>query len=271
MEPQISELQILVNLGLTLKQAKVYLALLKTGPLKTSEISKISKTDRADTYRTLSTLTQLGLVQKIITKPHMYRAISINEAATRLLESKTEGYKKLRAETRILLEQAKTEKQNSAIPLEASNFVLIPEGKNVIERIRTAIEQAQLSIDLVLSWKRFSHGIAHAFAESLEAAWAKNVKVRFIVEKPAKNKTTMELIQYCREKPFCQARFTRSHPETVFGLYDEKQVFVVVFPKKDLPGSPALWSNNRSLIALAKGYFEMLWQSVRESVDLNLL
>ena len=267
MEPQISEIQILINLGLTLKQAKVYLALLKTGPLKTSEISKISKTDRADAYRTLSTLQQLGLVEKIITTPLMYRATPINEAATRLLESKTEWYEKLRAETQILLEQVKTEKQNSAIQLEASDFVLIPEGKNVIGRIRTAIEQAQDSIDLVLSWKRFSQGFAHAFAESLEVAWAKNVKVRFIVENPAQNKTVMELIQCCRGKPFCQARFIRRHPETVFGLYDEKQVFVIVFPKKDLPGSPALWSNNSGLIALAKGYFEMLWQSAMESVD----
>jgi len=73
--------------------------------------------------------------------------------------------------------------------METPQFVLIPKGKAVIERTNTAIEKAQLSIDLLLSWKRFSRGIVSTFAESMEAAWAKNVKIRFITESPLESKT----------------------------------------------------------------------------------
>jgi sugar-specific transcriptional regulator TrmB len=258
LEPQFSELQVLIDLGLTLKQARVYLALVKSGPSRISAISKISKVARPDVYQTLSKLQQLGLVEEIVETPLEYRATPMNEGVSLLLETKTEQYKKVRSQTQMLLDAAKMKKPNEKKKIEKPQFVLIPKGRT-IERIKTAIEKAQLSIDLVLCWKRFSHGIASAFAESMEIAWAKNVKIRFIIESPPKNKTAEQLIQFCREKPFCQIRLIHNHPKAVFGIYDKKEIFIIVFPKTHLPGSPALWSNNRSLIALAENHFETLW------------
>jgi sugar-specific transcriptional regulator TrmB len=254
-----------MDLGLTLVQARVYLALVESGRSRISAIAKISKVARPDIYRTLSKLQELGLVEKIIETPLEYRAIPMNEGLSLLLETKTEQYEKLRSETRILLHTAKMQKPGKKKHITGPQFVLIPQGKTVIERIKTAIEKAQLSIDLVLSWKRFSHGIASDFAESIEIAWAKNVKTRFIIESPLKSKTAEQLIQFCKAKPSCQIRFTRNHPRTVFGIYDKKEVFVIVFSKTGLPGSPALWSNNPSLIALADDYFEKLWFTAIEN------
>ncbi len=265
MEPQFSELQVLTELGLTLKQAKVYLTLVESGPLRVSAISKTSKVARPDVYQTISKLQQIGLVEEIFKTPVEYKATPINEALAFLLQTKTEQYKKLRAETQMLLDKAIAEKQNEKEQAEAPQISMIPMGKQVIERIRDAIERAKLSVDLVLSWKRFAHGTAHAFAESLEAAWAKNVKFRFIIEKPPNNRTAEQLIQYCRQKPFCQIRFVPYYPKTVFGIYDKKEVFIIVFSETDLPGSPALWSNSRSLIAMAEDHFEMLWRTAMKN------
>jgi sugar-specific transcriptional regulator TrmB len=258
LELQFSKIQALMDLGLTLIQARVYLALVKSGPSKTSAISKISKVAQPDTYKTLSKLQQLGLAEKIIKKPLEYRATPMNEGISLLLEAKTRQYEKVRSEAKILLSTAKTEKPDIEKQIENPQFVLIPR-RTVIKRIKTAIEKAQLSADLVLSWKRFSRGIASTFAESIEVAWAKNVKVRFIIESPFESKTAKQLIQYCREKPFSQIRFIANHPRAVFGIYDKKKVFIIARSKTDLPGSPALWSSNPSLIDLAQEYFEMLW------------
>jgi sugar-specific transcriptional regulator TrmB len=182
-----------------------------------------------------------------------------------LLETKREQYEKAKAATQILLDIAKRKKPNSANQLKAPLFVLIPKGRTVIERINTAIAQAQISIDLVLSWKRFSRGIVSTFAETMEVAWAKKVKFRFIVESPLENKTAKQLIQFCREKLGCHMRFIPNIPDTVFSVFDKREVFIIVFAKADLPSSPALWSTNRSLIALAQNYFEMLWLEAMES------
>ena len=265
LEPKFSESQALMDMGLTLIQAKVYLALVESGPLKTSVISKISKVAQPDVYKTLSKLKKLGLVEEIIKTPREYRAIPINEGVSFLLETKRNQFEKVRAEARMLLKEIKIKKPNEEKQTEESKFVLIPEGKAVIERINTAITNAKMSMDILLSWKRFSRGLASTFAESIEIAWAKNVKMRFIIENPPKSKTAEQLVQFCREKPSCQIRFVRYYPKIVLGIYDEKEVFIIVNPKTDLPGSPALWSNNHSLIALAEDHFEILWRTAMEN------
>ena len=264
LESEFSELQILTDLGLTLMQAKIYLALVEAGPLKILEISKTSKVARPDVYTALSKLQQLGLAEKIVRRPIMYRAIPLKTGISFLLEEKTSQYEKVRAETQILLHTARIKKPTSKNEIEIPNIVLIPKGKNVIERIRAAIENAQQNIDLVLSWKRFSRGIASTFAESIESAWAKKVRVRFIIERPALTKTAEQLLRFCTGKPRCQIKFISNSPETIFGIYDGKEVFIVTFCDKDLPGSPALWSRNHSLIALADNYFESLWNVATE-------
>ena len=257
MEPEFSKPQILFDLGLTLKQARVYMALVEFGSSRISTISIVSKVARPDVYRTLSKLQQLGLVEKIIQTPVEYRATPVKEGILRLLETKTKQYEKVRAETKILLSTVKMEKPKKK-QIETPQFVLIPK-RTVTERIKTSIEKAQLSIDLVLSWKRFSQGIASVFAESIETAWAKNVKIRFIIESPSESKTEKQLIQFCREKPSCQTRFTPHYPKATFGIYDKKEIYLIAKSKTDLPGSPALWSNNQSLISAMEDYFEILW------------
>jgi sugar-specific transcriptional regulator TrmB len=263
LEPQFSEIQTLMDLGLTLVQARVYLALVESGPLKTSAISKISKVAQPDTYKTLSKLQQLGLVEKIVATPLEYRAVPMKEGISRLLETKTQQYEKVRSEAKILLSTVKKEKSDIEKQIETPKFVLIPK-RTVIERIKNAIEKAQLSFDLVLSWKRFSQGIASVFAESIEIAWAKNVKIRFLIESPPESKTAKQLIQFCREKPSCQTRFIHRCPKAIFGIYDQKEIFVILKSKTDLPGSPALWSNNPTLIDLVEDYFETLWLTAME-------
>lgn len=260
MEPHFSKLQVLVDLGLTQVQAKVYLALVESGPLRISSIAKISKVARPDVYRNLSNLQNIGLAEKIIGRPVEYQAIPIKKGLTLLLDTETQHYETVRSETQILLDTVTLEKlNNNKIEAETPHLVLIPSGKTVIEEIKTAIEKAEVSIDLVLSWKRFSQGIASVFAESIEIAWRKNVKIRFVIERPPESKTAEQLICFCRKKPFCQVRFIPHYPKAIFGIYDGKEIFIVLESKMDLPGSPALWSNNPSLIGLAKDYFEFLW------------
>jgi len=267
LEPSLSDQQVLVDLGLTLKQARVYLALCRTGSSRILQLSKTSKVTRPDVYEALGKLQHLGLVEKIIKRPVEFRATPLDEGLTLLLRTKENQYRKVRTETEILRDTIRIEKLEPQNQTEKPQFVLVPEGEAVIQRIGTAIENAESSIEGVLSWKRFSRGISSTFAESIEKAWAKNVKIRFIVEEPPKDKTSKEMVQFFREKPHTQIRFIHGHPNTVFGIYDRKEVYVIVVSKTDLPSSPALWSNDDALIALASDHFEMLWATATENTD----
>lgn len=270
MEPSFSEIQVLVDLGLTLKQARVYWALINSECLGTLEISKRSNVARSDVYAALEKLQQLGLTEKIIKTPSEYKATPINEGLSILLKMKTDQYDKIRAETEILRETAKREVTEQTNPKQKPQFVLVPAGRAVIEKIASSIENAKGTIRLVVCWKRFSRGIASTFAENMEKAWGRNVKIRFIVEKPAKNKTNTEIIRFFKEKPNSKIRFIRNHPNTIFGIYDRREVFIIVASKTDLQSSPALWSNNSALISLASDLFEALWFTSIEETDLGL-
>ncbi len=266
MEPQFPEQQVLFNLGLTLKQARIYIALAKSGPSRINEISKVSKVARTDVYSALEKLQQIGLVEKLIQTPPCYRAIPLKKGLTLLLETRTQQYQKTKAETEILQKTLEIGTSDT-IQTKSSQFILVPEGRAVLDRIRNAIETAQHSIDLIVSWKRFSTGISHTFAENIEKAWAKKVKIRFIVEMPPRDRTSKHLVEFFREKPSSQIRFVRGHPKTVFGIYDKKQVFVVVISKRDLQSSPALWSDNEALVSLASDLFEALWLTSSEGLN----
>lgn len=258
MESQFQKQQVLIKLGLTQVQARVYLALVKSGPSKILAISKTSNVARPEIYRNLSKLQALGLVERIIKRPLEYRAIPMDQGLSLLLAKRTSYYKKVRAEARLLIKTIKKEKpriENKKI--ETPQFVLIPKGNATI-RINAAMEKAQLGIDVVTSWKRFSNGIVNTFAESMENVWARKVRTRFIIEKPLKSKTAKELIQFFKEKAHCQMRFIPSCPKTNFEIYDKKEVLVIL-SETGLSASPAFWSNNPSLVGLALDHFEILW------------
>lgn len=256
---QKDTIQTLMQLGLTFLEAKIYLTLSKYESLATKELSEFAKTSRPDTYRVLAKLQKKGLIEKKITKPAQFKAIPMETGVTFLLERKQVEHKDLEAKTKLLLQAIK--ERPTPKPLEAitSHFALIPQRELVVKRINEAIDNAKKSVDIFLSWKRFSLGITSTFAKSSQRAWERKVKFRIIVESPEETADVELARQFCRLSPFCEIRFLPSSPKTVLGIYDQKHFFVIVDPKKGLFDSPALWSNSKSLLAAIQDYFEKSW------------
>ncbi len=162
-----SELKVLTDLGLTPTNARIYLTLANSEPLKVSAIAEMAKVPRPDTYRIIDNLQKMGLIEKIIEKPVRYKAIPLNQTLVFLLEIKNEQYKNVRSETEILLNEIKLREPDYRQQLKNFQFVLIPEGNAVIRKINATINSVESSVDLVLSWQRFSRGVTTTFAESL--------------------------------------------------------------------------------------------------------
>ena len=87
------------ELGLTLSQARVYLALLRLGKHSTVKaVSVFSKVARQDVYRTLTELRELSLVEKVISNPALFRAIPLQETTAILIERKNQRTQELLVE-----------------------------------------------------------------------------------------------------------------------------------------------------------------------------
>jgi hypothetical protein len=93
----------------------------------------------------------------------------------------------------------------------------------------------------------------------MKRSWKKKVKWRIILEISENQKNSQKFIDYVKNQPLCEIKYVPNPHSTVTGIYDQKEAFIVENPKVGLSDSPALWTNNPSLISLAKDYFEILW------------
>ena len=68
---------IFTRLGLTNRQAEVYLTIFKLGQTTVGACAKTMQIARAEIYRAISTLEKIGLVKRVIASPTIFRAIPI--------------------------------------------------------------------------------------------------------------------------------------------------------------------------------------------------
>jgi len=249
----------LTNLGLTVLESRIYLGLCKYGKLSTKEISKITKTAQSDIYRVVKSLQHKGLVEKQIEKPISYKAIPFETGSSFLLERRKAECKDLQQQISRINRQLKKKSTDKNSLIHESQFVMIPRRENIVKKIAEAIERSEEKVNLVLSWKRLDAGLTDTFLESTKRAWSRGVQFRIVVEAPQNGRAKKKAVEFCGIDPMCNIRFLPDCPKTVLGLYDKKEVFIIVNPKGDLHDSPALWSNNQSLITAIQEYFELLW------------
>ena len=88
-------IEFLEKLGLTIVQAKVYLATIDAGPSTAKQISKVAKVAREDVYRVMPSLQTLGLIKKRISKPAIFEAIRPEDATTFLIDRRKKETEKI--------------------------------------------------------------------------------------------------------------------------------------------------------------------------------
>jgi sugar-specific transcriptional regulator TrmB len=257
------DLQTLNDLGLTVLQAKVYLALLQSEKMKAGTVAKASQVARPEVYRTLLTLQELGLVEKEISSPVLYRATPIDVALPILLEHENKKHDELKAKSENLVNKYKNGK---ICFYPESKFVFIP-SQTLMKRLKKVIKSTQKSIDVSTSCKRLTYGCYSLF-DDLQNAWDRRVRGRAIINLKEEIKT--EIIEKCWRPPFAKIKYISSIPKTVMAKYDNKEVFIFTRPTANLKHSPALWSNDPSIIGMAEDYFEMLWTKAMNEPNYNI-
>jgi sugar-specific transcriptional regulator TrmB len=252
--------QTLIQLDLTILESRIYIALSKYQSLTTKELSKITKTSQPDVYRVLYKLHNKGLVEKIIEKPARFRAVPLEKGISYLLERKKAEHNTLLTKADLLIHTLGEENSNKK-PVETlkSQFIMIPQRELIVSKIRDAIDQTEKRVDICLSWKRLFSGMTDVFLKNSERAWKRGVYFRIVAESPKGIEEQKQAIQFSKKSPFCEIRFMKGRPKTVTGIYDKKEVFIIVDPTENLFDSPALWSNNQSLITAIQEYFDLLW------------
>ena len=259
-----ADVEALTSLGLTTLQAKVYLTLVESENATIKDIAKNTGIARQDLYRITTELQNCGLIEQIITKPLMYKPIPLPSGITVLQNEqqrkRTETHKKVAQ----LLHRHKTKEATQKTKTEKNQFILVP-GKNaLILKEKNLLNTTEKTASFITTKQRLPQKL-YSLTEEIQKATTKNIKIRILTEKnqnenptptkPTKNNKTNNL----------KIRYLNTPPPVVMALFDNKEVIIVASAKAGLTESPALWSNNQSLVELAHNYFEILWITAIET------
>jgi len=152
---QLEDVNVLMELGLSSRQARTYLTILKLREAKAKTIADYSAINRQDIYRIIEELEQIGLVQRTISLPTTFSATPLSETAKLLLSQKTAELINLHKKTKQLTK--KYQITNSSLTNQLNKKLQIGtifEADRAKKYVQT-IQSTYQSLDMVTSWKRF--------------------------------------------------------------------------------------------------------------------
>ena len=261
------DVEILNSLGLSLAEAKVFLALTRIGPATANIISKNSTVPREFIYRIMPKLLKRGLVEVLITVPKKFTAISLEEAYKILLQRKEQENKRLYSKA---MEALRKHKQRKYSPV-AEDFqtTLVPSREAPDVRIGQEYQRVKNSIGLVfpvekiIQWSRYYAQIC------LREIIKRNVKMRIITqcELPKIMKTHSKIFtaSFRAKLKHVDIRCFDESFLVEMMIFDMKTLFVSTTNEADINKMIWLRTTNPSVVEMAKGYFEAMWEKATES------
>ena len=261
---QEETVQTLVNLGLTVLQAKVYVALAKLGASTGRTTAKEAKVASQDVYRVLIELQEKGLVEKIIARPNKYRPIPLQDGFSVLLKHKAYEYKEIEKKTAEILDRFRTNHQENTTAKECE-FAMITTKDACLRRLnKAAAITTKKSVDVIDSWDSFKYSIV-VYAEQIIKGAKKNVRFRFITDKPKDGETVPKIFQTWKKNGYVQLRHIPTQPPTSIRIEDREQVTICIMTTGHAVEAPSLFSDHPCLVAILQDYFERVWSEATEA------
>ncbi|MCW4018978.1 MAG: hypothetical protein NWF00_09925 [Candidatus Bathyarchaeota archaeon] len=256
----LEDVEVLVGLGLTGRQARVYLALLRTGVAKAKAIAALSLVNRQEIYRIIDSLQKIGLVQRNVTAPTTFTATPIAEGTKLLLAQKT-------SELSIMCQKAtqltKKLSQATCNPYSVASdqkpcLGTVSEGDRG-KKYRQAIENTKHTLEAVTSWKRFKQTTT-LFETQLQNALQNGATIHIATQKTPNQPLPKWITQTQNKKPTRLQLKTLPNPATAaITIFDHTHAAITFNPDTPLTKGPDLWTNNPTLIALSRAYFTNIW------------
>lgn len=249
----------LTSLGLTLVQSKIFLALSKTNYATISKISDLSKVPRQDIYRVVSELQKMSLVEKILTKPVRFQAVTMEEAWKILLERKKNEYDRLKHIQKEFLREFNKETQIS-VPEDEHQFSIIKGKEALFKVIKESMSKSKKSVDVVTTQKRFLQSVN--YLDSLYTQkLCEGVTCRVVTEKSVDEKAFIYSVKDIYNSPHLELRYTLNPPKAIAVLFDQKLALVALNVNEALLKSPIICTTNEAFLTMFQAYFEKTWNT----------
>jgi len=252
-----------MNLGLTRLQATIYFNLAKLGTAGVKAIAKASNAYRSDAYRVMLSLEKLGLAEKIVGEPVMYRATPMREGFDLLMQNKTQEYVDLQRESTEVLNSIQDSDPNTPPLPEDPQFVICSSKKLFLKCFIDRHEKAKKNIDSIANWRAISGSLVEA-CPGLKRTVDRGVRMRIVTEKHQDDESTQKIIQSLQENPLFEIRYLSSPAPVDVTIFDGAEVDLCISLARGVP-IPSLWSNHPQFLKVMKTFFESIWEKSQDS------
>lgn len=254
-------LETLMDLGLTYLQAKSYLAFAQLDKAEVRTIAKLSDIARQDIYRIMPTLEKLGLAEKIVATPVLYKPTPLDEGFKMLLQKKAIEEKMLRKKVKnFLSSKPKANTEATIYDDNSPQFIIISEKKLLLKKMQMSFIKAK-TCDFEFPGFTWNFTL-YNFSESMNIALAKRAKIRIVAEKENLSPLANKKLEALMKSPFFEIRYSQSSLDFGVAIFDGKEVNVCVSSEKS--SVPSMWSNNPQLLTMAQTTFEHQWDSAQD-------
>jgi sugar-specific transcriptional regulator TrmB len=253
---------LLLGLGLTLNQAKVYLAILKLEKTTVGQVAKFSKVRREDVYRLLPALEKMGLIERLLGKPTEIRATRVSDALSLLVaEEKGKNDERL-VGMRGIVQKLSLKDWKQQLPKEESIYILIAEKKAILAKTSELISNSRKEVALIADKTRIMPVLAQ-FSDEYKLAMKKGAQVRLLFEGENPDGMLKEKVKKLVGGASVHIKFHHD-PLNHFIMSDDKEALITTSKESGLGESPSLWTNNGNLIGVLRTGFESDWKKAEE-------
>jgi sugar-specific transcriptional regulator TrmB len=238
--------RVLKELGLTLYESSVYMALIEQGVLSASEVSEGTQVPFSKVYEVLNSLERKGWVDVEQGRPRRYFPKPPSEAfevAKRRLEEKLEVWEKAFHQELQPLYEKREMRERPDIWILRGEAGVLSKLHEMLSRIRS---------EVMIAAPEFVSGLARKAAPLLGSLGVGNVKVSIMITDRLEGLSGIEHlgnVEVRRRDHLFGGGVIADRREVLLFLGEEEKPVLVV------------WSNHIGLVKFASDYFQYLWNS----------
>ena len=260
------------GLGLTQKQAKIYVAIATCKSCSVKQISERSEVHPQDIYKILPILENYGLVTRTIGKPIKVEVVPLETALNNWFNIQEQKLKSQKEQVQEIIEAIKIKQELSQNTLEHKLMILHEGTKSLENMVELVFKNAQKKYDAIFpeplfirALPSFQSGIFNILAEH-------GAKAKILVRKTTH--TDEDLIKMITSTGLNRDNFTvkatRKNEQSYYAIVDDNEVWVVLkFNKPKTSLVSVLVTNNEAMVIPYKNDFQTLWMDPETTVLLK--
>ena len=254
-----SDIDFLIQLGLTKTQAKVYLTLLRLDAAKARTIYKNTNVPRPEVYRSLDELQKLGLVEKEITKPFVFHTPPLELCIQILMAKRNQEHREFQNKAKDFLQKIQAAKKPRPKNNEYKIFVI--EGIKRIEiLVKRQHQSARKEVNVLTTSNRWLRIMQFCVGDYIEAL-KRGVNYRVFVQDTQEHLKDKKDVHMLMSYSNFELKVGKEPLKTNMAIFDQIEATINFFPSQPLNKSPLIVTCHPSFIQMCQDHFNAIWNN----------